>query len=157
MNEYWQMRELILTLLIKMVMLADRKALKLTTRERYFFEGKKGPKYVKRRAVLQINSEISFQPTPPALVEIRQLLPAVDADGNNQPLTAEQLRLLFNQQLEHYIQETEVYKSENQLLKDQLMLERNARSQAQVRIAVPHYTCTPRGIFFRSLIIKYCK
>ena len=88
---------------------------------------------------LQINSKIFFQPTPPALVEIRQLLPAVDADGNNQPLTAEQLRLLFNQQLEHYIQETEVYKSENQLLKDQLMLERNARSQAQVRIAFPHY------------------
>lgn len=69
----------------------------------------------------------------PSLVEIRQLLPPVGSDGMSQPFTAEQLRLLFNQQLEHYLQETEVFKAENQLLKDQLMLERNGRVQAQER------------------------
>ena len=77
-------------------------------------------------------------------MEIKQLLPPIDADGNTQPLTAEHVRLLFNQQLEHYIQETEVYKSENQLLKDQLMLERNGRVAAQVRIEsrIHHYNQT---------------
>ena len=69
----------------------------------------------------------------PSSVAITQLLPAVDPDGKNLPFTAEQLRLLFNQRLQHYIQETEVFKAENQLLKDQLMLERNGRVQAQVR------------------------
>ncbi|XP_028394547.1 dystrophin-like protein 1 isoform X2 [Dendronephthya gigantea] len=78
-------------------------------------------------------TEIPEKPTPAALVEISQLLPSVDPDGKIQPFTAEQLRLLFNQRLEHYIQETEVCKAENRLLKDQLMLERNGRVQAQER------------------------
>lgn len=75
-----------------------------------------------------------FLQASPLLVATTQLLPAVDPDGKNQPFTAEQLRLLFNQQLQHYIQETEAFKGENLLLKDQLMLERNGRVQAQVRI-----------------------
>lgn len=71
-----------------------------------------------------------------ALVELSQLLPPLGSDGKTQPLTAEQLRLLFNQKLEHFIQETEVYKAESQLLKDQLMLERNGRVQAEVRLRI---------------------
>ena len=62
------------------------------------------------------------------MVDLNQLLPPLGP-----PFTVEQLRMLFNQQLEHYIQETEVFKAENQLLKDQLVLERSARIQAQVR------------------------
>jgi hypothetical protein len=72
------------------------------------------------------------------LLEISKLLSPVGPDGKTQPFTAEQLRLVFNQQLEHYIQESEVYKGENQLLKDQLMLERNGRVQAQVRMSPTH-------------------
>ena len=66
------------------------------------------------------------------LMEINQILCPVDAEGKPEPLTVEQLRLLFTQHVEFYIQETEAYKAENQLLKDQLMLERNARCDAQV-------------------------
>ena len=65
---------------------------------------------------------------------VGDLRPSFDADNNLSQLTAEQIRLLFNQQVQHYMQEVERYKSESQLLKDQLILERNARVQSQVRL-----------------------
>ena len=72
-------------------------------------------------------------------MKINQLLSPLGPD--NQPLTVEQLRLLFNQQLEHYVQETEAFKEENQLLKDQLVLEKNARKQAKVSDTT-NYACS---------------
>ncbi|XP_046845357.1 carboxyl-terminal PDZ ligand of neuronal nitric oxide synthase protein-like isoform X2 [Xenia sp. Carnegie-2017] len=64
---------------------------------------------------------------------VGDLRPSVYADNNLSQLTAEQIRVLFNQQVQHYMQEVERYKSESQLLKDQLILERNARVQSQER------------------------